>query len=101
MMKNTNIPAVAVHPGEILQHEFLTPLGLSQTALATHIGVSTRRINEICRGKRAVSAETALLLSKALGTTPQFWMNGQSLYELVCANKNSSIGDIKKIAAAH
>ncbi len=99
MMKNTNIPAVAVHPGEILQHEFLAPLGLSQTALAAHIGVSPRRINEICRGKRAISAETALLLSSALGTTPQFWMNGQALYELALANKTCRLPEIKKIAA--
>jgi len=98
MTKNINMPAVAVHPGEILQHEFLSPLSLSQTALATHIGVSPRRINEICRGKRAITAETALLLSKALGTTAQFWMNGQALYDLALANKTCSISKIKKIA---
>ena len=94
-----NIPAVSVHPGELLQHEFLDPLGLTQAALAAHIGVSTRRINEICRGKRAISAETALLLSKALGTTPQFWMNGQSLYELACARKNNHLPEVGRISA--
>jgi antitoxin HigA-1 len=98
-MKNMNIPAVAVHPGELLQHEFLDPLGLTQAALAAHIGVSTRRINEICRGRRAISAETALLLSKALGTTPQFWMNGQSLYELASARKNSHLPEVTRITA--
>ena len=98
-MKNMNIPAVAVHPGELLQHEFLDPLGLTQSALAAHIGVSTRRINEICRGKRAISAETALLLSGALGTTPQFWMNGQSLYELARARKNSHLPKVTRISA--
>ncbi len=98
-MKNMNIPAVAVHPGELLQHEFLDPLGLTQAALAAHIGVSTRRINEICRGRRAISAETALLLSKALGTTPQFWMNGQSLYELACARKNNHLPEVGRISA--
>ena len=99
-MNDLNIPAVPVHPGEILQHEFLTPLGLTQTSLARHLGVSPRRINEICRGRRAISAETACLLARALGTTPQFWMNGQNLYELAHVDKSRRLAHIKKIAAA-
>lgn len=69
-------------PGEILMEEFLAPLGITQTALARHIGVPVRRVNEIVRGKRAISPETAQLLSAAFGTSPQFWMNAQSGYDL-------------------
>jgi addiction module HigA family antidote len=69
-------------PGEILVEEFLRPLGLTQTAFARHLGVPVRRINEIVRGKRAVSPETAQLFAAALGTSPQFWMNAQSSYDL-------------------
>lgn len=98
-MNDLNIPAVPIHPGEILQHEFLTPMGLTQTDLARHLGVSTHRINEICRGRRAISAETAWLLAQALGTTPQFWMNGQTIHELALV-KSGHLPKIKRIAAA-
>ena len=73
---------VPTSPGEILAEEFLRPLGLTQTAFAQHLGVPVRRINEIVRGKRAVSPETAQLLAAALGTSPEFWMNAQSSYDL-------------------
>ncbi len=99
-MKEMNIPAVPVHPGEILQHEFLAPMGLTQTDLARHLGVSARRINEICRGRRAISAETAWLLASALGTTPQFWMNGQTLYELSLVKGKNRMPDLKRIKAS-
>jgi len=69
-------------PGEILQEEFLRPFGITQTALAQHIGVPVRRVNEIVREKRAVSPETAQLFAGALGTTPEFWMNAQAAYDL-------------------
>mgnify|MGYP001262177195 CR=1 FL=1 len=99
-MSDMNIPAVPVHPGEILEHEFLVPLGLTQTALAKHIGVPPRRINEICRGRRAITPETAWLLAHALGTTPQFWMNGQTTYELARAKAEHRLRGVKRIAAA-
>ncbi len=73
-----------IHPGEILQTEFLEPLGLSQNRLEREIGVPPRRINEIVHGKRAITADTALRLSKFFGTTAQFWLNLQSHYELDC-----------------
>lgn len=63
-----------VHPGEVLQDE-LKEIGLTQTALATHICVLPKTVNEICRGKRGISAEMAMKLSKALGASPQFWLN--------------------------
>lgn len=98
-MTNMNIPAVPIHPGEILQYEFLEPLGVTQLALARHIGVSPRRINEICRGRRAITPETAWLLSRAFGTTPQFWMNGQTTYELALAKSEHRLREVGRIAA--
>lgn len=71
-----------VHPGQVLQQEFLIPLGLSQNRLALSIGVSPRRINEIVLGKRRVTAETALRLARFFDTTPQFWLGLQADYDL-------------------
>ena len=71
-----------VHPGEVLMEEFLTPLKISQYRLAKDINVAPRRINEIVHGNRAVSADTALRLSKYFGTSAQLWLNLQSHYDL-------------------
>jgi antitoxin HigA-1 len=71
------------HPGEILLEEFLNPLGLSQVAFAGHIGVPVQRVNEIVRGKRGITPETAWLFAEALGTSPEFWLNLQTNYDLV------------------
>jgi addiction module HigA family antidote len=71
-----------IHPGEILLEEFLGPLGISQYRLAQAIGVPPRRINEIVHGKRAISPDTALRLSRALGTSDRFWINLQTRYDL-------------------
>jgi addiction module HigA family antidote len=71
-----------VHPGEVLAEEFLEPLALTQYRLAKDIKVPARRINEIVQEKRGISADTALRLSKYFGTTPQFWMNLQTSYDL-------------------
>jgi addiction module HigA family antidote len=71
-----------IHPGEVLQEEFLVPLHLSQYRISKDIKVPPRRINEIVHGKRAITADTALRLSKYFGTSPQFWLNLQSHYEL-------------------
>ncbi len=70
-----------VHPGEVLKDE-LEEIGLTQTALAVHIGVLPKTINEICRGKRGISAEMAVRLSRSLGGSPQFWLNLQNNWEL-------------------
>lgn len=69
-------------PGEILLEEFLEPLGISQYRLAKAIGKPQSAISDIVHGKRAISAEMAWLLSKALGTTPQFWLNLENTYRL-------------------
>lgn len=71
-----------IHPGDILMTEFLEPFGLSQYRLAQDLSVAPRRINEIVHGTRAVTADTALRLGRYFGTSPQFWMNLQSRYDL-------------------
>lgn len=71
-----------IHPGEILLEEFLKPLGLSQYRLAKGISVPPRRINEIVHGKRAVTADTALRLSRFFGTSDRFWLNLQTRFHL-------------------
>ena len=70
-----------IHPGEVLKDE-LDEVGLTQSALAKHIGVLPKTINEICRGKRGISAEMAMKLSKALGGSAQFWLNLQNNWEI-------------------
>ncbi|MEN6451420.1 MAG: HigA family addiction module antitoxin [Thermoguttaceae bacterium] len=72
----------AVHPGEVLHEEFLTPLGLSQHRLALDIGVDSRRINEIVAGRRSVTANTALRLARYFNTSAEFWLGLQSQYDL-------------------
>lgn len=71
-----------IHPGEILQEEFLIPLMISQNQLARDIGVPPRRINEIVHGKRGVTADTDLRLARALGTSEGFWLHLQTDYDL-------------------
>lgn len=86
-----------VHPGEVLKDE-LEEMGLSQSALAEHIEVLPKTINEICRGKRGISAEMAVKLSKALGASPQFWLNLQNNWELAQLDQ-ARYENIGKIAA--
>lgn len=83
-----------VHPGEVLQEEFLTPMGLSQYRLAKEIHVPLRRINEIVLQRRGITADTALRLARFFGTTPELWQNLQSQYEMDVA-KNSIWQKIK------
>ncbi|MBN2192309.1 MAG: HigA family addiction module antidote protein [Polyangiaceae bacterium] len=70
------------HPGEILVEEFLKPMGMTQVVLAEKLGVPIQRVNTIINGKRGVTAETAVLLARALNTTPEFWMNLQTAVDL-------------------
>ncbi|MEX1022103.1 MAG: HigA family addiction module antitoxin [Dehalococcoidia bacterium] len=74
---------VPTHPGEILLEEYLEPMDLTQVTLAEHLGVSVQRVNELVRGKRGVTPETAWLLSEAFETTPQFWLTLQANHDLV------------------
>jgi antitoxin HigA-1 len=71
-----------IHPGEVLSEEFLKPLNVSQYRLAKDINVPARRINEIVHGKRSVTADTALRLSRYFGLSERFWLNLQSRYDL-------------------
>lgn len=83
-----------VHPGEILQEEFLGPMNISQSQLARDIDVPHRRINEIVNGKRAITPDTAMRLSVYFGTTAEFWMNLQTTYDLrVLSSKKQSVYD--------
>jgi addiction module HigA family antidote len=79
MLPENRIPT---HPGEILMEEFLRPLRLTQVAFARHVGVPIQRINEIVRGKRGITPETAWLFAKAFGTSPEFWVNLQTNHDL-------------------
>jgi addiction module HigA family antidote len=90
------LPKNPTHPGEMLLEEFLKPLGVSQVAFAAHLGVSFKRINEIVRRRRAVSPETAWLFAHALGTSPQFWIDLQSTYDLVHCNIPHKVRPLKK-----
>ena len=87
---------VPTHPGVILSEEFLKPLGISQVALAAHIGVPVQRINELSRGKRGVTPETAWLLSQALKTTPEFWLNLQMAHDLAQNRPSREVHSMKK-----
>lgn len=80
------------HPGEILLQEFMLPLELSANALATELRVPATRIGAIIKGRRGVTADTALRLSRYFGTTPEFWINLQSAYELSVAKAEA--GDV-------
>lgn len=79
---------IPTHPGDILLHEFLEPMGLTQIELSHRMGVPVQRINTLVNGKRDMSAETAILISRVLKTTPEFWMNLQDACDLYKAKEN-------------
>ena len=89
----------ATHPGIILLKEFLEPMGQTQRALAEHLGIPTQRVNEIVRGKRGVSPETAWLLSEALNTSPEFWLNLQASHDLSVNRPNVHVKRLEGVAA--
>jgi addiction module HigA family antidote len=78
----TKQPKNPFHPGEILLEEFLEPLGMTQAEFARQLGWTKARLNELIRGKRGITAESALDLAEALGTSPKIWMNLQATYDL-------------------
>jgi addiction module HigA family antidote len=80
-------PKNPFHPGEILLEEFLEPAGISQTAFAQTLGWTRARLNELIKGKRGITADTALDLAEALGTSPKVWMNLQATWELAQAER--------------
>ena len=76
------MPRISTHPGEILQHEYLEPLGLSARGLAIAIDVPPNRLTDLVRGRRGVTADTALRLAHYFKTDPRFWLNLQAAYDL-------------------
>ena len=98
MKKNRLNP---VTPGDVLMHEFLEPLNITKNKAATEIGVTASRIGEIVNGTRAITADTALRLSKLFGTTPEFWMNLQTSFDLEIARDQfeDELDNIHTVAA--
>ncbi|MCP3904145.1 MAG: HigA family addiction module antidote protein [Planctomycetes bacterium] len=93
MLPSNRLPT---HPGVVLLEEFLGPLGVTQVAFAEHIGVSVQRVNEVVRGKRGVTPETAWLFSQALGTTPEFWINLQANHDLAANRPKKSVRRLRR-----
>ena len=86
---------VTTHPGEVLSEEFLKPLGMSVNALAMALRVPATRIGAIVKGERSVTADTALRLARFFGTSPEFWMNLQAMYDLTKARRDTG-GKIRR-----
>lgn len=86
-MKRQRTNLEPIHPGEILLEEFLKPMNLSMNRLAVGIGVPSGRVSEIVRGRRAITADTALRLGKFFGTSPEIWLDLQSDYEMRVARQ--------------
>jgi len=85
----------ATHPGEVLRDEFLAELGIPQTELAAKLGIPVQRINEIVNGKRGITPDTAWLFADAFGTTPEFWMNLQTIHDLSRHRPNRTVARLK------
>jgi len=90
---------VTTHPGVILLKEYLDPMGLTQKELADHLDIPIQRINEIVRGKRGISPDTAWLLSEAVDTSPEFWLNLQAMYDLSSNRPSKHIKSLKAVQA--
>lgn len=94
------MPRIRTHPGEVLQDEFLAPLGLSMNALARAIDVPANRVSELVRQRRGMTADTAIRLSRYFGTTPQFWLNLQVAHDLSRAEADVDVSKIEPRAVA-
>ncbi len=90
---------VTTHPGTILLKEFLEPMGLTQKELSDHLDIPIQRINEIVKGKRGISPDTAWLLSGAFDTSPEFWLNLQSMHDLSSHRPDRHIKPLKAVQA--
>lgn len=87
----------STHPGVILQEEFLEPLEFTQRALANHLNISVQRVNEIVKGKRGISPDTAWLLADAFGTSPEFWSNLQTVHDLSLHRPMTHVGPLVSV----
>ena len=99
MSSSSTITGDLSTPGEILKEEFLVPFGLSQYEVAKRIGVDQARISKIIRGDRAITADTALLLSTLFGTTAEFWLRLQERYDLAQARTHVDLDAVQPITA--
>jgi addiction module HigA family antidote len=86
------------HPGETIKEDYLVPLGMSVNQLAKALGVRASRLNEIVRGERGVTADTALRLARCFGTSAEFWLNLQALYDLRIAQQKSGAEIAKTVS---
>jgi antitoxin HigA-1 len=93
--RKKRVPLNAVHPGEILREEFMTPMGITSYRLAKDLRLTAPRVNDIVRERRAISADTALRLGRYFGTSAQLWLNLQARYDLLLATANGK--EISKI----
>jgi len=92
--------AYSIHPGDILKTEFMEPLGLSSYRLAKDLHVSAPRVNDLVRGKRSITADTAMRLGAYFGTSPQLWLGLQMDHDIWVAAKNKSLAKVKPRAQA-
>ena len=90
-----------VHPGDVLLHDFMEPLGLSQYALAKAIGVTPIRINHIVRGQRSITADTALRLARCFGTRAAWWLDLQNHYDLEVARDRNEAEILRRVQPLH
>lgn len=90
------MPRIRTHPGEVLFEEFMTPASLSARKLATEIDVPANRVSDIVRGRRDVTADTALRLSRRFGTTAQFWLNLQGAHDLSKAEAENDYSRVRR-----
>lgn len=93
MLPSNRIPT---HPGVILEEHFLEPLELTQVALAKHLGIPVQRVNEIVRGKRGISPQTAWLLAHAFETTPEFWVSLQTNFDLAQTRPEHPVATLRR-----
>ena len=91
------MPRIRTHPGEVLNEEFILPLGLSARAVAVNIDVPPNRITDIIRGRRSVSADTAHRLAALFGTSPEFWVNLQVAYDLSQAEATHDYSSVRRL----
>lgn len=91
---------IRTHPGEVLHEEYLRPLGMSMTSLAHEIAVPTNRISDIVRGRRGLTADTAIRLGRFFGTSPQFWLNLQNAHDLSKAEADHDYSAVRHLEVA-
>ena len=94
------MPRVRTHPGEVLDEEYLQPLGLSASALAGALGVPANRISDIVRGRRDISADTAIRLGRYFGVDPRFWLNLQTAHDLSRAEAENDYSAVRPASAS-